>query len=338
MPGKKIRKLKTKKSVEGEGVKNPPKMMKKRPPQHKKAPPAQVQNAPVPPAGNPAPVPPPAPKVAVAQTPQAVSPPASKTTPLQSSPVLKGKPVQPNILSSEAAPKVNPAVIPGKPSPMHPKTVTPPVNPAVPAASGIKVNTFPGPAPGIMKTQTDISPTIDEFPFEKQLELKTEELTDQVNNLLEIADSLLNPNWTADDIIDVIHVLVRSLNLDAVSLILPAINSQQIDVVLNRGYETAPNKSISDLWLNTFDPQAGIKWQNLMSLAENNQSDLAYWIVSEGLNSIGYVPIRDGNYIYGFLFVASIGKKSQSPLTASLLDLCGSHIGLAYALKFFQGQ
>jgi hypothetical protein len=56
------------------------------------------------------------------------------------------------------------------------------------------------------------------------------------------------------------------------------------------------------------------------------------------LHSIGYVPIRDGKSIYGFMFVAAREKKTPSPLIASLLDLCGSRIGLSYALKYMKGK
>lgn len=340
MPAKKITKFKSKKggtgggakSSLGGGAKNVKKALKSGSTAHALPSQAQVlhqqQQAAVPKAAQPPPAPKAAPPAPKAAPPMAPPPPsAKKTVP----PVTPGRPSQSQTMSSPS-----PASYVGAPPPGG-RTGAVPINTAIPAPGGLKGRTLPGSVPGIMKTKTQSS-SIEDLPFDKQLEIKTEELTDQVINMLEVADSLLDPDWTPDDIIDIVHVLVRSVNLDVVTMVLPAINyPEQLDVVLSRGYELSPRKPIVDLWLKTFDDKAGIDWKKLMKLAEDNKSDLAYWIVSEELNSIGYVPVRDGNYIYGFLFVASIGKKEPSPLTASLLDLCGSHLGLAYALKLAHG-
>lgn len=236
------------------------------------------------------------------------------------------------------------------------KSPPPPVPGAYPKAAPVGAKTgaapiYQPPPPGVMKGRTvhgghpaGVMKTNTQTPDSKmstdqQIDIKVEELTDQVSNALEIADCLMDQNWTPEKIVDNVHLLVRSLNLDAVTMVLPSMNyPEQLDNILSRGYDVSPRKAVVNLWLSCFDDKVGMDWKNLMKLAEDTKSELAYWIVHEGLYSIGYVPIRDGFRIYGFLFVAAKEKKPQSPLTASLLDLCGSRIGLSYALKYLQGN
>ncbi|MBN1863663.1 MAG: hypothetical protein JW808_02045 [Victivallales bacterium] len=171
--------------------------------------------------------------------------------------------------------------------------------------------------------------------LEKMIEMKVDEMTEQVTNLLEVADSLLNPEWTPESVIDVVHLLVRSLNLDVVCMVLPALRELgPSKCALSRGFKHRPGKEVLDIWFDTYNPDTGIDWKKLMAVAADKNSYSSYWIVEEGLDCIGYVPLRDGNFIHGFLFVASNGKKEQSSLTSPLLDLCGSHIGLSYAVKY----
>lgn len=174
---------------------------------------------------------------------------------------------------------------------------------------------------------------------EKQLELKTEELTDQVILLSEITDSLLDESWTPDGITDILHVLLCSLNLDVITVVLPSMNYPTVlDNISSRGYDISPKSNVVNLWLKTFDENSGIDWKKLLKLAKDIKTDLAYWVVQEELHSIGYVPIRDERIIYGFLFVAAKSKKEQSHLTSPLLEICGTLIGLSYAKKFTSGK
>jgi hypothetical protein len=77
--------------------------------------------------------------------------------------------------------------------------------------------------------------------------------------------------------------------------------------------------------------QSELLWDKLMYIATDKKNELAYWVVKEHLDSVGYVPIRDGKYLYGFLFVASKTQTGQSIIKSELLDACGSRLGLAYA-------
>lgn len=266
--------------------------------------------------------------------------------------VLHQQAVQPPVNMAVPPPPLPSAVKPSQSQTM--RAPQPPIPGNIPPATPIGAQTgaapiYHPPPPGVMKAHTvqghpsGVMKTKTQTPEEntsvkQQMEIKIEELTDQVNNLLEVADSLLGQDWSPDNIIDIVHVVVRSLNLDVVSMVLPSMEyPKQLDNILSRGYDISPRKAAVNLWLNCFDEQEGIDWKKLMKLASDNKSELAYWVIHEGLFSIGYVPIRDGEFIYGFLFVASKEKKEQSQLTSALLDLCGSRIGLSYALKYIKG-
>jgi hypothetical protein len=167
---------------------------------------------------------------------------------------------------------------------------------------------------------------------------EVEELKDQVGVYLEVCDSLLG-EWTPESIIDLLHLLVRSLNFDVVSLVLlDSENTDQLSRPASRGYKSPPNSAVVECWERSI-VESGIDWKKLMRGAENKKSDLAYWVVYEGLQSIGYVPIRDSFRIYGFLLVGAHGKDFKpSPLASDLLDACGGRIGLSLALKQARGD
>jgi len=160
-----------------------------------------------------------------------------------------------------------------------------------------------------------------------------EDLKDQVAVYLEVCDSLMG-EWDAETIIDLLHLLARSLNFDVVSLVLvDPENSGKLAKPANRGYKTPPNASVVECWERAI-VDGSIDWKKLMKGAEDKNSDLAYWIVYEDLHSIGYVPIRDSSRIYGFLLVGAHDKdQTPSPLASPLLDACGGRIGLSIALK-----
>jgi len=162
----------------------------------------------------------------------------------------------------------------------------------------------------------------------------TDDFIEQVDNLLEISNYLSVSSWMPKDVVDMIHALVRSLNLDVMSLYLPSLDYGEPDNLFHRGYKMQPTRSVIKVWSTLFDKDTGINWSDLMDMAQSVNTEVAYWIVLSNLHSIGYVPIKTGGIIYGFIFVASIGKKKPSPLTASLLDLCGSRIALEYKMKF----
>jgi hypothetical protein len=171
------------------------------------------------------------------------------------------------------------------------------------------------------------------------IQTESEDLKDEVASYLEVCDTCLSDHNSPKDIVDVVHMLVRSLNLDVITIaLLDEKKENLIDQIASRGYKTAPTKSVVSCWEKAIIRGEGLDWKRLMKVAGDIHTDLAYWIIHEGLDSIGYVPIRDSNKIYGFLFVAAKEHKQQSPLTSHLLDACGSRIGLTTALKYNNGE
>ena len=161
---------------------------------------------------------------------------------------------------------------------------------------------------------------------------ETEDLKEQVGNYLEICDSCLNGEFEPTDIIDLVHVLVMSLNLDVVSMALvdPERNGRLRQVV-SRGYDIPPTTHVVECWEMALTAKGELLWDKLMNIATDKKTELAYWIIKENLDSVGYVPIRDGNNLYGFLFVASKTQKEPSILKSELLDACGSRLGITYS-------
>ena len=167
----------------------------------------------------------------------------------------------------------------------------------------------------------------------------SEDLKDEVASYLEVCDSCLSDKTDPQDIVDVVHMLVRSLNMDVLTIALLDENKENlIGNIASRGYNSPPTKSVVECWNKAVIKGDGLNWKRLMKVAGDTHTELAYWIVHEGLDSIGYVPIRDSQTIYGFLFVASKESKKQSALTSPLLDACGSRIGLMTALKYNKGD
>ncbi len=167
-----------------------------------------------------------------------------------------------------------------------------------------------------------------------------ESYKEQLQNYSEVCDSI-NPEktWGLTEIIDIVYVLVESLNLDVVAVaLIDYAAGKTLVPIQSRGFKIPPPKSVASIWSASISDGPGISWNNLMMLAADTQSDLAKWIVKEGLDSIGYVPIHDCSTIYGFIFIGSHEKKTPSPLASSLLELLGSRLGLVLALRKFKGK
>ncbi len=263
-----------------------------------------------------------APKVSAKPLPVAAAsvPPPAKPAPVVS-PAPVPSPVEPK-KEGQTTQQVQQAVAqaPGRPIPQA--TVAPPV----PVAQEPQVSK-PVSAPprhiGSLREPTRQQPA--------STRSEAEDLQEQVALYWEVCDSLLG-GARLESIADLLHLLVTSLNLDVVSLVmLDPDNPDKLEVVASRGYKDPPQPAVADCWGNALDKGA-LDWAKLMKLAENKDNDVSYWIVVEGLHSVGYVPIRDSSKIHGFLFVGAHDKEQKpSPLASNLLDACGSRIGLARA-------
>lgn len=166
--------------------------------------------------------------------------------------------------------------------------------------------------------------------LQKILENEAENYKDQVQAYVDVCEILSKPGWQLADIVDYIHMLVRSVNLDVLSIVItdPA-NKGKFLPVASRGFKASPSAQVISCWLPAISEEGTIIWDELLEAAFDKKNRLAKWITREGLNFVGYVPLHDNKKIYGFLFVAvSSDKKAPSALASPLLELCGGRIGL----------
>jgi hypothetical protein len=176
---------------------------------------------------------------------------------------------------------------------------------------------------------------------DKVIQAKVEEFRDQLQNYLEVCDSIAHDQWSPQDVIDVLHMLVRSLNLDVVTMVLADSEQpgQLVAPLVSRGYRTPPGSGVRECWQEAVNPDGrGINWQALMGISANNGNALSAWLARENLHSYGYVPIRDNHVVHGFLLIGSHEKKDASPLASALLELCGGRIGLSLATRHAGGD
>jgi hypothetical protein len=165
--------------------------------------------------------------------------------------------------------------------------------------------------------------------LQKILENEAENYKDQVQSFVDLCDTLSSPGWQLEDVIDYIHMLVRSVNLDVLSIVLTEPSGKgKLAQAISRGYKYAPGPQIVAEWESSVNKDATVNWDRLMDIAADKNTKICRWILGEGLHSVGYVPIHDNTRIYGFMLVGVYENKMQSALASSLLELCGNRIGL----------
>ncbi|NOY75223.1 MAG: hypothetical protein GXP32_05455 [Kiritimatiellaeota bacterium] len=280
------------------------------------------------------PVPAHSPAAAPTPPPVAASAPAPPARPKP--PVVEGYASQPTEHASQI-PTAQPVGAPPPPPP-RPSAPAPPV--AAPVAATVLKTSSPPPVGASVSRAPAGKSELRGRPVPQPAKSsnvpsnfkETEDLKEQVGNYLEICDSCLQGDYAPTDIIDLIHVLVMSLRLDVVSMALidPALKGK-FSRVVSRGYELPPTSDVVECWEFALTVKNELLWDKLMNVATDKKTELAYWIVKENLDSVGYVPIRDGKRLYGFLFVASKSQKEHSIVKSELLEACGSRLGLAYA-------
>ncbi len=165
--------------------------------------------------------------------------------------------------------------------------------------------------------------------LQKILENESENYKDQLQSFVDLCETLSKPGWQFADIVDYIHMLVRTVNLDILSIVLTDPSEKgKFCKVLSRGYKSAPGPQIVAEWQPAVTADATVDWNKLMDIAADKDTKLCKWISCAGLQSVGYVPLHGGTKIYGFLFVGAYENKVQSVLASSLLELCGDRIGV----------
>ena len=210
------------------------------------------------------------------------------------------------------------------------KPEAPPYEISVKPASGSFVNV----KPALQKTSVYDVPAKYQIPdmsedLQKILENESENYKDQLQSFVDLCETLSKPGWQFADIADYIHMLVRTVNLDVLSIVLTAPSERgRFCKVISRGYKSAPGQQIIAEWQPAVTPDATVDWNKLMDLAADKNTKTCSWISSEGLQSVGYVPLHGSTKIYGFMFVGAYENKIQSVLASSLLELCGDRIGV----------
>ena len=102
----------------------------------------------------------------------------------------------------------------------------------------------------------------------KILENESENYKDQVQSFVDLCEILSKPGWNFADIADYIHMLVRSVNLDVLSIVLTAPSERgRFCKVISRGYKSAPGQQIIAEWQPAVTPDATVDWNKLMDLA-----------------------------------------------------------------------
>jgi hypothetical protein len=143
----------------------------------------------------------------------------------------------------------------------------------------------------------------------------------------------INPIEDVDikNIIEPLNMLCRSLNYDAVSLlIVDSENPGKFLPVMSRGYKkNPPPLDVAVLFEEGIRSELpGLDWNKLMDLAGESNNVLGQWIMEESIKRIGYSPVHDGAIIHGMIIAASYGTQQPSQLASPLLELCGSRLGL----------
>jgi len=248
------------------------------------------------------------------------------------------------------------------PPPPPPKTYNPPSQELIPNQAAVN-NPLPTPQPTTLQQQTDIKTTIESpqketkrlvgipikmpnqfaqrtgmidkaVPSEeaqaqkKNIESNFDEITEQIQNYLEVCDTLSRRPIDMEYLTELLFVFTRSLNFDFL-VILCVGKDNSFSKFISRGlkgeypnFQTIFAKAISE---------GRVIWPEIMHITSAKDGEIAKWINKQKIYSIGHVPFQDGNNILGFMMIGSYSKKNKSPIASQLLELCGGRVGLALA-------
>lgn len=163
-------------------------------------------------------------------------------------------------------------------------------------------------------------------------------VNESLQNYLDICDMTLR-SWTPMTIVDSIHILVKSLGLDVLSLaLIDPDRPGKLLPVISRGYNNSPNAALAAIWESCVSPGQGINWKRLMDATSKPDAPLAMWVPAEGLVKFGYAPIHDGKTIHGFLVIGSYDSSKILPVAGSFLEMLGGRLGLSIAIQRNRGE
>lgn len=169
--------------------------------------------------------------------------------------------------------------------------------------------------------------------LQEYLDQSLNDLKEQLRKFQDVCSRISSGEWQLTDVVDYLHILVKSLNFDAVSiLVIDPANPNEFLPMVSRGYSTPPTK-LTRFWKTCLTGHGSVNWQQLLDMAQLESGPLAHWIEKENVFRVGYSPVHDGQQITGFLIIVSYEERKLSPLSSVLLELSGGHIGLALAAQ-----
>jgi hypothetical protein len=205
----------------------------------------------------------------------------------------------------------------------------PQVSPQVKRLVGIPINIENVSA---QKTAFKDRTIVQEVPsLDKVLEDALDEIKEQIQNYLEVCDTLSHRPINMDYLIEMLFVLARSLNFDFLMLMRISSSENSFAPSLVRGLKTNPPPMTSIFAPAISDGK--IAWNELMQITSSADGEFLKWISKEKISSLGYVPFQDGKNISGFMILGSYRQKAKSQIASQLLELCGGRIGLAIAYE-----
>jgi|GEM_PF-3539324 len=176
--------------------------------------------------------------------------------------------------------------------------------------------------------------------LQEYLEHGLAELKEQLNNYQEVCNKFSAVNWKLADVTDYLYLMIKSLNFDAISvMVVDQAQPGTFFPLVSRGYFHPPTLEVEKFWQQSLPADSiMIDWNHLLDLTQQEKSPLVNWMEEEKIHRIGYSPVQDGDRISGFIIIASYAEKKPSPLASTLLELCGGHIGLALTAQKAKNQ
>jgi hypothetical protein len=168
--------------------------------------------------------------------------------------------------------------------------------------------------------------------LEKAIEGTIDDIKEQLQNYLEVCDTLSHHSFSYDNLIELLFVFVRSVNLDFFVFLQVPKSGDGFSPVFSRGLKNPPGRHIiSSLGKAILEKK--LSWAELMKIVSVKDGSFADYVAKEKIESVGFVPFHDGKAIRGLMIIGSYSKKQKSPIASQLLELCGGRIGISLSLK-----
>ena len=153
------------------------------------------------------------------------------------------------------------------------------------------------------------------------------EVKEQVHNYGEICDVLTTKTTNPDAYMDKLYILLQSFKFKVVSLCL--VNDHAQLEVFSRGYKDEVSEELIAQWQNAVEMESNsIDWVKLLKYTQTENSCLNDLLIKENLGKIGFSPVEEGGFIFGFVFIGSNVGVESSIFASSCLETFGSRLGI----------